>query len=896
MALPGSLSHRLLGRIALFARRRYRAIFLVTAALVLVASLLVSQLEFDTDVLALLPQNDPAVEAFRDALETFGSVDYLLVVVRIPEGALLEPYEAFVGELGDRLLELEHFLEVEYRLGDLEQMLETLLPTAPLFLEPAQLEQLGSQLTDERLRRRAKELKRLVSTPQSLAAKNLIKLDPLGFSTLFLDRVTAARSGLSVDWSSGYLLSRDHRMLLMLAKPVKPPQDVDFSRQMLAALETEVEADLETVWHEFAGPDEALPEVELGGRYVIGLGDAELIKKDVIANVLTSAVGVLALFLFAFRRVGALAYAFVPLFCGLVLTFGFSAIAFGGLSSATSGTAALLIGLGIDFVIVSYGRFVEERQRGGTLEEGLASMSGSSGRAVVVGAVTSAATFYAFGVTDFTGLYQMGFLTGTGILFCMVAVLLLLPAMLAWGEDHHTRRKRAPRLYLHGFGSGRLIRFSVAHPKAMLSVGVLITLAAAAAALGVRFEDSVSTMRPRGNPAVELRDEVANRFGFGFEQMMLVVKGETFEETLDAVDRAATGAQKLVAEGILTGVDSIGSLLPPLSRQQASLDWLARSRAAGLAPERVRGVFAEAMLGEGLRLEPFEAGLELSVQALARDRPIAVEELEGSAQAAGLLGRYLKRTDTGWKSAIYLHPPPRVWRRAPPPDAVALADELGPAVTLTGANVVSEVLRTEVLVDAVVATALGFVLVTILLWLDYRRIWAALLSLAPLTMGIVWMLGGMALLDIPMNFMNIFVTTMIIGIGVDYGIHMIHRYRECVGKSAETLNEGMVETGKAIMLAALSTIVGFGSLSRSSYPGLSSMGLVAILGAVSTCVVAITVLPAYLSLRKKRGGRERHGDRHPRQRSLTRDRQAWSRPVAGVRTVRLVCCGSAGGS
>jgi predicted RND superfamily exporter protein len=852
MALPGSASHRLLGRIALFARRRYHAIFAVTAVVVLAASFLVSRLEFDTDVLALLPKNDPAVEAFRDALETFGSVDYLLVVVRIPEGALLEPYEAFVGELGDRLVGLEQFLEVEYKLGDLEEMLATLLPAAPLFLEPAQLEELGGRLTDERLEQRAKELKRLVSTPQSLATKNVVKLDPLGFSSLFLDRVAAARSGLAVDWSSGYLLSRDHRMLLMLAKPVRPPQDVDFSREMLAALEAQI-ADLESEWPEFAGPEIPIPEVEVGGRYVIGLGDAELIKKDVIANVVTSAIGVLALFLFAFRRLGALAYAFVPLFCGLVLTFGFSAIAFGGLSSATSGTAALLIGLGIDFVIVSYGRFVEERERGGTLEQGLASMSGSSGRAVVVGAVTSAATFYAFGVTDFTGLYQMGFLTGTGILFCMVAVLLLLPAMLAWNEDHHSRRQSRPRLYLHGFGSSRLIRFSVAHPKSMLTAGTLITVAAGIAALGVRFEDSVSTMRPRGNRAVELREEVANRFGFGFDQMMLVIDGQDFEETLDTVDHAASGAQRLVDEGILTGVDSIGSMLPPLSRQQASLRWLAERRAAGLDPERVRTLFEDALAREGLRLEPFKAGLDLSVRALERDRPIAVEELEDSSQAAGLLGRYLKRTENGWKSAIYLHPPPRVWRRAPPPAAVALAEELGPHVTLTGANVVSEVLRREVLVDARLATALGFVLVTILLWIDYRRIWAALLSLVPLIMGIIWMLGSMALLDIPMNFMNIFVTTMIIGIGVDYGIHMIHRYRECAGSSPEVLNDGMVETGKAIMLAALSTIVGFGSLSRSSYPGLSSMGLVAILGAVATCLVAITVLPAYLSLRKRTG-------------------------------------------
>ena len=118
---------------------------------------------------------------------------------------------------------------------------------------------------------------------------------------------------------------------------------------------------------------------------------------------------------------------------------------FGTLTSATSVVAALLIGLGIDFVIVSYGRYVEERRSGATWRRRSPPMCGASGRAVVAGAITTAATFYAFTFTEFTGLRQMGLLTGTGILFCMTSVLLLLPAMLAWSEDHHQRRQTAPQ-------------------------------------------------------------------------------------------------------------------------------------------------------------------------------------------------------------------------------------------------------------------------------------------------------------------------------------------------------------------------------------------------------------------------------------------------------------------
>jgi predicted RND superfamily exporter protein len=154
-----------------------------------------------------------------------------------------------------------------------------------------------------------------------------------------------------------------------------------------------------------------------------------------------------------------------------------------------------------------------------------------------------------------------------------------------------------------------------------------------------------------------------------------------------------------------------------------------------------------------------------------------------------------------------------------------------------------------VLDDARLAALLGVALVALLLWLDYRRLGDTLMSLAPLAVGLVWMLGAMAAFDIALNFMNIFVSTMIIGIGVDYGVHMIHRYRASRGAPVEERLDGLVETGKAIAVAALSTMIGFGSLSLSHYPGLRSMGLVAILGALTTSLVAITVLPAWFALR-----------------------------------------------
>jgi hypothetical protein len=190
-------------------------------------------------------------------------------------------------------------------------------------------------------------------------------------------------------------------MLLILAEPARPPQNLKWDERLVAAVD-QVVAETLAEWGDIAGPGAPpKPDVDLGGPHMTALGDTSLIRYDMLVNIATSAVGVLLLVIVAFRRPGALAYALLPILCGLLLTFGFAELAVGSLSTATSVVAALLIGLGIDFAFVSYGRYIEERRKGESIETAFLAMSGSSARAVLVGAVTTTATFYAFTFTDF---------------------------------------------------------------------------------------------------------------------------------------------------------------------------------------------------------------------------------------------------------------------------------------------------------------------------------------------------------------------------------------------------------------------------------------------------------------------------------------------------------------
>jgi predicted RND superfamily exporter protein len=841
----------LLLRVALFAERHYRAVLITTAVLVLASTWLVSRMRFDPDILGLLPKNDPAVETFRETLDEFGGLDVLLVVVRVPEGAVIDPYQQFVSTLGQEVETLAEVDYAEFRIGEPANLLRTFFPNAFFFLDAKEREEVAERLSPERIDARVAELRQNLTTPQSLALKELLLLDPLGLSEVLLKRLESGRGALGVDWTSGYYLSKDRRLLLMLVRPKGAAQDIPFGRNLIAAVEgkiAKVQADWRTQGENLGELAATPPEVVLGGSYVTAVADADMIQSEVLGNSILSTAFVLIFFYYAFRRPELLLYAFVPLGSAMVFTFAIFALTGDVLSSATSGCAAMMVGLADDFVIVTYGRYADERRRGSTANEALRLMTGSCGKAVVVGGVTTAVTFFSFALTKFQGLRQMGLITGTGILVSVVCVLVILPALLAWTEARHRRKTSPPLLVVRGLGADHLVKWSWRNPKVAWGIGLLLMIAGAAALPHLKFESSIANLRPDGNKGIQVQAEVSRHFGTNFRYMMLVVKGKTLEETLDLAAEASEGAKSMVDNGDLQRVDSIGTLLPAPKKQRETLAWLAEQRVERLDFAKIRQTFLASLEKQGIRAEPFEPAIELLGHAINAERPLSLADLDGLEGAKRLLSRYLHQKEDHYKSVVYLYPEGDRWKSDPPPAADVLANRLGPNVQLTGVNTLSRSLRRQVWFDAAIACILGFTLVTLLLYLDFREIRATILTLAPLAIGALWIALAMVLLGLDVNFMNIFVSTMIIGIGTDYAVHMLHRYREVRELEDNEVAEHLAETGRSVAIAALTTMIGFGSLSYSHYPGLRSIGYASLLGAGCTAIIAITLLPAYLKL------------------------------------------------
>ena len=829
---------RILHALARLCLRHSKQIAIAAFLVALIAVAGASRIRFDPDLLNLIPQNNREVNEFRKVLRDLGTLDNHVVVLELPKGVDVSTYEPLIESIAEGYRKNPRVADVQYRIPNPLDFVEIILPRAMLLLTPEQLEVVAAKLSDQGIRESVQRNATILQTPQSFAMKQLVRYDPFNLAPIFLEKFQSASGGLRIDATSGYYLSSDRSMLLILVKPKRPAQDMPFAKALLADGSI-IEARALDQFHKSVPVGTPLPRIEHTGGYQIASGDADLIRGDIIINVLGSFLGVLALFLYAFRRPAALLYGALPMALGLALTFGIAGVVYGELSSASAGFAALLAGLGIDFITVMYGRYVDERNRGATMAHGLIVTIMSTLPGVLIAATTTAATFYAFLATDFRGMTQLGFLTGTGILFFLAATALLLPALIVISE-RRAESKRAPKLYLHSFGSGILIDASLRAPKATIWIWIVFIAACGLFSTRLRFSDNIQDLRAKGNRGVVYQERVTKKFGQSFDFMMYVIQSQSLDDVITRSHTLTRELRPLVADKTIASYQSIATFLPPREQQLAVMRELERGRADRFDFARIEATFRQALADNGFREGAYDDYLQLFAHTVAPKEPITVETLSDPDLIA-FTSRFVKKAGDEWMSVTYLYPTGGRWPREVPPKLRALNDSR-PGEILTGINLVSGTLRRIVKADATRATIIGFVAVVVIMMLSFRRLVPALLTFVPFVAGAVAMLGLMAVARLELNFMNIFVGLMIIGVGTDYAVYILQRYYE----DRDHFPHAAHETGKAVVMAALTTIVGYGSFALSHYPGLRSIGYASFFGILFSGLAAITLLPAIL--------------------------------------------------
>ncbi|MBD3243426.1 MAG: MMPL family transporter, partial [Chitinivibrionales bacterium] len=164
---------------------------------------------------------------------------------------------------------------------------------------------------------------------------------------------------------------------------------------------------------------------------------------------------------------------------------------------------------------------------------------------------------------------------------------------------------------------------------------------------------------------------------------------------------------------------------------------------------------------------------------------------------------------------------------------------------ITGMPAIASLMIDMVMEKGRMAVILGASVIVLFLLADFRSFKDTILAVIPLVIGTVWMLGLMSLAGVKLSMVSFMALPLIIGIGIDDGVHILHRYR-VEGRGSVPLV--IKFTGRAILLTSLTTMIGFGSMALGVHRGLAALGLTLFLGVGACFVSSAFVLPALLTL------------------------------------------------
>jgi len=784
---------------------RRRALVVGAAFCVLAASAEgARRLSFDADVLALLPRDGRVIPAFRSFLSTFGSLDQLYVVFTAPEGDAISDYRERIDAWTGRLREAPEIDRVDAGIPDRSRDFGWLADRQLLLLDERRLEHALERLQPEGLTAAVARTRDLLTLPSSTVAE-LVRQDPAGLLELARE---ARGSGPQIGVTEDGYMTPDGSSRLIMAHPSRPPYDARFSRALDARLRTLAE-------------DKSLPplRVEFAGGHRIAVETEAFVRRESIVNTVGSLALILPLLYLLFRSPWLVAVGSLPATLSLVVVLGVYGFAGTTLSAAATGSAAMLFGLGIDGVVLLYVSHRLALAKGLTPREAVESTIGPSG-SMLLGMWTTAATFYGLMFVDFPSLQELGRLVGHSMVVCGLATLFLVPATLPRRPLRHAGRA----LVLP-----RLARWIERHRWPIIGGSIALTLFLGLAATRVRVNPTLERLRSVTD-AARLEARIGSAFGLPGEVSVVIAQGGDLETLLGTNENLVA---RLFRELPTVAVEAPTRLLPSAAAQARAA---ARVRQSGLTPAGVRSSLATAADAAGFRPGAFDAFAE----RLPRLLDPSLRLTYGGYHSHGLgdvIGRFISRGAAEWTIATYVFP-------RTPADVSALqtiVDSVDPGQTLTGLQLVNAELSRKFLPEFVKGLAIGTAIVVALLVFSFRDWRLCALALLPTLAGLVWTAGLLGLARIELDLFALFAVVTFVGIGVDYGIHMVHRYRE-----RRDAVEAVSELSPVILTAAAITLLGYGTLINSSYPPLRSIGLVSAVSVFALAAASVLLLPALM--------------------------------------------------
>jgi hopanoid biosynthesis associated RND transporter like protein HpnN len=882
--------------------------FVLTAICIVLTA---TKLGFESNRNELISHDLPWNQRFIDWTKNFDGTYDLVVVVDShndgsPQGTQrLATAKAFVAELGatlaadsdhvhraiwqatftPRALRLAPMPEFKSRIDQIAQA-DTLLQSsspASFFLRILKQMQGHSDITPEQATEQIRSLSTIVTGFGTALSAPDDK--PLNLATL----VTTPEQR---DEQTSLLISPNNRLLFIRVTPRLRPEELNAQEKALAG----IRAHVVKLLSRHPGLDAGVTGIE-----VIEADETTVAERDSTLASIASTILITLVLVAAYHSWRMPLLATISLLVGVAWAFGFTTLAIGYLQVLSVVFTIMLLGLGIAYAIHLASRYEVVRHSYPDTPQGftdaMRNCFQAMGPGIITGALTTAASFMTTVFTKFTGVAEMGLIAGVGILLCLLSIFAVFPALLRVFKWQHRHVVPLEQRNVRFFHESWFLPFS-RHPWATIVIAAIITVVSALPmSLGkMPFDYDLMNLQPRGVPSIEWSKRIVSDGGQSIWSGVSVCKN---------LDEARQRAALFLKQPHVESVGGVGLLFPADEAQKVALIQQTREQlSASLSPTTTttapsvaspdlsfaittmrfamqiagRTEMPDAVRAELTNLDKALAQTQTTLNSLdASVRPARVARLNDAfdqwrtqvkAQVTSaldpspltlddlpkeIIGPYLGKDGT-----VALEVYPKLPRDASP----AIDSPLDPRFLpwFIGDMRVVDPLVTGVIVQIYESGSLikwsyihaGFwalLIVFVFVYFDFRSLLETVMAIVPVFIAFATTFGLMWALGMKINAANIMVLPLLFGIGVDSGVHMLYRYRQNPSERPIGLTVG---TGKGITITTLTSIVGFGTMVFASHRGIASLGFVLSAGLLMTLLACLTVMPAWLELRRRR--------------------------------------------
>jgi len=812
-------------------RLNYTHPFLVIGVSVLLAAFtgyFAVQLKIDTDLANLLPKKNEHVLALEKLQETVGGETAMEVAIKSPS---FEDNKRFAEDLIDQSLQLydstgntPFFERAEFR-----KETTVLRDNALYFATPNEIEDITSYLQDEI--QSAKE----EANPFFIDFEEEEDADTEGDEKLA--RFEETYENLI---PSEYPVSPDSTVMLIKLYPTGSKSDLAYLERMFAEYDSLL-ASLNPASYN------RQMEVRFGGRLKRHLSEIDSIMSDVFSSFASgiSSVILLVMLYFFFKKyinyrrgskenlshgiwshLARLPIPFlvigIPLLISLSWTFGITYVVLGMLNTMTSVLFVILFGMGIDYGIHYYARYIEFRSSGMNILDSLYNTYDKTGTAIVVSGLTTAFSLLVLVLAQFRGFSEFGFIAGTGIILALACMLFVLPSLLVIFEKFNwillNEREEKHEI------SGLLHRFPFA--RTIVAVGLVVAGFIIINSNDLRFQYDFGELEPEYPEYNSFRD-FSDAVSTSDKRNPAYILADNQQQVIGILEKLRHRMETDTTSPTILDVEALPERFP-------SSDSVAQQKLQDIA--RIRELLEDPFIrGKD------DAQLDKLRRAAQTVQPLGIDEIPDYFKNQFVT----KEGEIGNFVIVY----PSVGL-ADGKQSIAFKQDVGQVTLDSGETFFAastSIIAAEMLElmrrESPWMVGATFTIVFILMLISFRSLRWALIAMLPLVVGLMWLFGIMIMTGMMFNFYNLVVLPAILGIGEDNGVHLAHRYRD---EGKNSMWEVLSSTGQHVTIGSITTMLGFSGLLFTNHPGLQSLGQMAVIGIGMTLVAALTFLPALI--------------------------------------------------